>query len=602
MVDRTNLSSGYSTNSGRYGIGVIPPPSGPPVVVPTNLGNVIRPLPTGFFNTPVVPRPPSSPQPIATVPTSVVGTVPVTYTFAYDFAGRPVTASYVEAGATVLHESVSYLPPPIEIYFGAGTAGPAVPGSVRFVFRGLTYVDRAGKLYHSINASTNAGTLAGIYDYSRNLAHLTDYGPGASNSVTVVSLLTRYDEQGVTSVFFRTPGAPLRPGSFTIRGTTMEGVELSGVADIDGVITGTGLTGLVDFTNGVVRVAFGQSVVAAGHETDDWYDAANVDVSGNIWQPTGVDPSTVFFGTVLYSSIPVDPDIIGLDPVRLPNDGRVVAFSPGDVCVVHNTVEHNVASAPAAASVLDFGRTQVSLVEVFDADLTPVLDTWYTVDNAAGTLTWADPLNLSAYTFPITVRERIEFFSAIANVQITGEITLAAQLPRDFPAAGTMVSSAIAYGNLQGRYLNLFDQDTYSPGVWSDVVSGAPAAASYNDVTYPLLVTNEGAIDERWALRFLSPTSVQVIGETTGIVGTFSTTTDIAPINPVSQTVDNPTGVPYFFIDALGFGSGWAANNVIRFNTIAASKPLWCARTVRQGALTVSPDRVRLQVYGNASS
>lgn len=572
------------------------PTAGNPVSKFVQTGPILRPLPDTSFTEPVVPQPAGQPLPVAVVPTSIP--ISAERDFNYDYSDRPVTAKYIEAGATTTFHTEGHPIPPIEVYLGNGAAGPTVPGSLRFTFRGRTYVDRAGTLYYAIDPTTNAGIEGGTFDYSSNLATLTDYGAGA-NTVSILSMLTRYTEPGVSSVFFRTPGSPLRPGSFTIRATTMQGVEIFGSADINGKITGTKILGQVNWDNGTVRVVFGESVTAAGYTAAEWYDAANVDGLGKIWKPETVDPGSVFFGTVVYRAIPVDPAIVGLDPVRLPSDGRVVGFKPGGVAVVHNTVDHVVAS-PVAGATLNFGRTQIALTEVFDDEGVPVADVWYTVNQTTGILTWADPLNLSAYTLPIHVRERIEFASAIAGVQVTGEIELAAPLSRDFDT-GSQVSSALAYGDLQARYYNLFDQATYVPGVWSDVLDGSAAAGTYNDAVYPILVTNAASIEERWALRFLSSTSVEVIGENSGNIGSYPIGSDIAPINPVTQTIADPTGKPYFTIYAAGFGGGWAANNLIRFNTKAGARPLWAARTTKQGVLTVSPDKVRIQAYGNAS-
>lgn len=571
------------------------PTSGSPITRVVQPGPQLKPFPE-TFSEPVVPQPAGQPLPIGVAPTTL-GT-PSSQQFNYDYDDRLVTARYIEAGATTTYRIEGHTAPPIEIYLGNGAAGPTVPSSLRFVFRGRTYVDRSGVLYHSISPTTNTGVEAGTFDYTSNLATVTDYGAG-SNTVSIVSMLTRYYEPGVSSIFFRTPGSPLRIGSFTIRATTMDGVALFGSADINGKITGSKILGQVSWDNGTVRVTFGESVTASDYTTAEWYDPDNVDGSGKIWRPITVDPGSIFFGTVIYRAIPVDPAIVGLDPVRLPADGKVVGFKPGGVAIVHNTVEHVVAS-PAAGGTLNFGRTQIALVEVFDANSTPVADVWYTVNLTTGILTWANPLNLSAYTLPITVRERIEFASAISGVQVTGEIELAAPLSRDFDT-GSQVSSALAYGDVQARYYNLFDQATYTPGVWSDVVDGSPAAGTYNDAVYPISVTNAASIQERWALRFLSPTSVEVIGEVSGNLGAFPISGDIAPINPVTQTIADPGGKPYFTIYAAGFGGGWAANNLIRFNTTAAARPMWAARTTKQGVLTVSPDRVRIQAYGNAS-
>lgn len=529
-------------------------------------------------------------------PNSVAAPVAPTFTFA---PSEPIVFDYIEAGASTTTVTEGINPPPMRIYLGAGASGPAATGSVRFTFRGRTYVDRAGSLYYGIDPITNAGTLGGHYNYIENVATLTDYPSSGGNTVTIVSLLTRYAEPGMDGVMFRTAGAPLRAGNFTIRATTRDGTELTATADINGTITGTNVKGHVDWNSGLTRVAFGAMVVAAGNESEPWYDAGLVDGSGNIWKPTQVDPSSVFYGAVAYRSVPVDPDLIGVDPVRMPTDGRVPGFRVGDVAVVSHTAVTTVAS-PVAGSTTDLGRERISFLEVFDADKTPIDSIYWSTDLDAGTLTWSDPLNLSAYTLPAYIRHRIQDVSQIVDLQINGDITLGSAVTHDYPS-GTLVSAAVVYETTQARYSNLFDQQTYTAGQWSDTIVGAPATGTYNDTTYPIAVANNAAITQRWILRFRSPTTVDVIGEFVGqILSGVSITSDIAPINPATITGAVPAGLPYFTIDKDGFGSGWAADNVIRFDTTAATRPPWLARVVTPGTINVANDLVRINAYGNA--
>lgn len=514
-------------------------------------------------------------------------------------AGTPLVVSYLESGASTTSTTEAHPAAPMQIYLGDGAAGPTVPGSLRFTFRGRTYVDRAGTLVYDVDPATNTGTNGGTFDYSANIATLTDYVGVGSDTVTITSMLTRYVEPGVSGIMFRTPGSPVQIGSFTLRATTMTGALLTASVNNDGDITGTKIRGGIDWTNGLVRVAFGELVTAAGHETEPWYDAALIDGDGKIWKPEQVDPGSVFFGTVINHAIPVDPDLIGIDPVRLPSDGRVPAFASGEIAVVSYT--KTVTLTPTAADVTDLTLERLDSIEILDATGVPIVDTWYTVDLDDGTVTWADPLNLSAYTMPVSIRARIVDAALIADVQITGEITLATPLTHAFPI-GSIVSCAVPFTDMQSRVANLFDQATYQAGVWSDELVGAPASGTYNSVLYPIDVSNDAAIDERWALVFTNPTTVNVIGETVGqIVTAASITADIAPINPVTVTVDNPGGKPYFTIDKDGWGGGWASGNVVRFNTVSATRPIWLARVVTPGELTEPNDRVRANLYGNAN-
>lgn len=106
------------------------------------------------------------------------------------------------------------------------------------------------------------------------------------------------------------------------------------------------------------------------------------------------------------------------------------------------------------------------------------------------------------------------------------------------------------------------------------------------------MTTNRGALEEKWALIFTSNTAFRVVGKSVGQIATGDINTNLAPVNPA-------TGVPYFTLQALGWGSGWAAGNVLRFNTAAANYPVWLARTVLQGPATALNDSFQLQVRGD---
>jgi len=221
----------------------------------------------------------------------------------------------------------------------------------------------------------------------------------------------------------------------------------------------------------------------------------------------------------------------------------------------------------------------------------------HTANTEAGSLTFSNPLNLSAYTLPIVIRERVEDRRLVVQPQITGEIEINTSLTHDFPVGEALISTALRLGeangslDLQARVQNLFDQATWT-NVWSDQLIGSAAPATYNETDYPLLVSNADAITERWAVRFTTATQYEVIGETVGIIASGNTTTDLAPINPRTER-------PYFTLRRQGWGTGWATNNVMRFNTIGGLAPVWMVRTTLPGAPQGVTDSTRFQVIGN---
>ncbi len=512
-------------------------------------------------------------------------------------AGTLVSAGWTLAGAGAESAEESLQLPPVSLQLTPTISDSIVPGSVRFTFRGRTYVDRSGGLYHTVDPLTGAGVYAGTIDYTAGVVSLTQWLAGGANAVQIQSLLTRIGDPGVANSFFRAPGSPLRPGMFTLRANRLDGEMLTATADINGIVSGAQIRGTVDWESGVAKVQFGQLVPVAGNEGQPWFDPGQVE-GDQVWRPALVLAGSIYMGAVVYRSIPLSEVVIGLSSVRLPSDGRVPAFKPGQTVLIHHTAKHSV-SLPQAGQVVPFGRTRIAGVEIRDSKGVPVDSAWYVADLTLGRLTFSDPLNLSAYTLPIVISERVEDRRLVVQPQITGEIEINSGLTHDFPVGEAMISAALRLGeangslDLQARTVNLFDQAAWT-GVWSDLLIGSAAAGTFNDTDYPLVVTNADAITERWAIRFNSSTTFEVMGETVGTITAGAVTADCAPTNP-------RTGRPYFTIPRAGWGSGWSTNNVVRFNTVGGLAPIWMVRTTLPGTPESVVDSTRFQVIGNVA-
>lgn len=463
-----------------------------------------------------------------------------------------------------------------------------VPGSICFTLGGKTYFDRLGSLYYDLDPVTGAATLAGQINYANGAANVTAWVPAAANAVALRSLLTTLDGTPVDEVTFRVPASPVRPSSLQLLATRLSGGTINVSANSNGDIIGTDVLGSIDYETGVVRVRFGAWVVAAGNEGQSWYDPdAVVTIEGvaKIFKPVPVFADTIKYNAVAYSYLPLDADIIGLDPVRLPQDGRVPIFRAGDFAVIGHTATIGPFTA-TSGQVVDCGRQRLSRVRVLDGN-GEVVTADYTADLEAGTVTFGVVTGLVQ---PVTVEHRIEDMAQISDVQISGRLTFTRQITHDYPV-GSHVSSALVSGDLRAYVSNLFDQASWN-GSFLNAIQGAAATATYNDVLAPIVVTNAGAITERWAIHFTNATSFNVIGEHVGVIATGSTGSDIAPINPA-------TGKPYFTLAAVGWGSGWATGNVLRFNTTGALFPVWVVRTIQQGPETVTNDAFTLLVRGD---
>jgi hypothetical protein len=274
----------------------------------------------------------------------------------------------------------------------------------------------------------------------------------------------------------------------------------------------------------------------------------------------------------------------------------VPQFNLGDVVVVSNTQQEEVLTA-TPGQVIDFARVNQAEVWVDGANGNRLAADQYTLDTDAGTLTFADPLALvdaeaNAVTEPLQVFNRVEDMGLATDVQIGGQISLNIPLSQDYTAGDTIASAALLYGDLRARAHSAFHQKSWS-GAWADERVGDDTTAKYNLVSNPIEITNQGAIKERWVIRFTSSTSFEVIGETVGVVATGNIATDLAPNNLA-------TGAPYFTIRKEGWGSGWVSGNTLRFNTDGGQAPFWVARTIVAGRATEETDQFATQNRGDA--
>ena len=501
------------------------------------------------------------------------------------------TVSAQQLGSIIVRYSVaplspasateSFTPPAVTIDLCPYTSDRIVPGSVRFVWMGHTYEDFEGVLYRD-RTDTAPGTASGSVDYLAGIATLTDYVVGSSPaSITLQSLWTRRAAWNTASVFFRTQAAPLKPEGLVLTLVDLSGNPLTVASAADGTLSGDHARGRVDYEGGTAELQFGDYVddatLTPAQKAEWWYNPADVGAvqAGKIWRPWPVDPSSLRYNSVAYFYLPLDADILGIDPVRLPPDGRVPIYRVGGFVVVGHTA--TIAAATYSnGNTINCGRTRLSRVYLIGAD-GKLIQAGYSVDLDAGVITAVD---VSSWVQPVTIRHRIEQMTRVADLQIDGTLRFTSQLSHAFPV-GSVVSSALMAGDLRARALPVWDQQSWDGVTWLDAVGpSGPASASYNDAAFPAVVTNAGAITERFALRVLAGgMDVEVIGEHVGNLGTYSRNTEIAPVNPISSA-------PYFRLPAAGWGSGWAAGNVLFLSTVGAFYPLALIRAVQPGQAT----------------
>lgn len=491
-------------------------------------------------------------------------------------AASTLAVTYSTGAASEVSAQYTFTPPAVTIDLCPYTSDYVVPGSVRFTWMGQVFEDYDGVLIRARTAQS-VGFVAGQMNYSTGIATVTDYVVGGpATQFTLDSLWTVRQNWNTASVFLRTQAAPLKPTGFVMNLVDSQGDNITAMAGLDGKITGPHLRGSVEYLTGIVELQFGDYVLATdltdAQKLEWWYSADDVGAvqPDKIWRPWPVDPTTLRYNTVAYFYLPIDAEILGLDPVRLPSDGRVPIYRVGSTIVLG----HKGVLGPLTVSngqTINMARTRLARVRIIGSD-GATIHAGYTADLDAGTLTVADTTD---WAQPVTIEHVIEQMARLRDVQIDGTLGIVGQLAHEFPV-GTVVSSAIDAPTLRARVSQFFDQGTWDGITWSDSIIGNPAPATYNDTLAPVELTNNGALTERFALRFTNSTTFECVGEHVGFIGTGSINTDFAPVNAVGNA-------PYFTLRALGWGSGWAAGNVLFVHTVGAIYPFACIRTVQMG-------------------
>lgn len=507
---------------------------------------------------------------------------------------------YVDAPSLYPNDESGY----VKLRYNSGASGSAQTHTVTFapelsavtdvavnLLPGALHLKQGATVYACsgtglLRKPAGAGLInAGTVNLTSGRVALTAWD-NAANAFTRSACVSLLGEVTSSQFLFRTAAAPIKPGSFSIRYARPVGGVQTVTAAANGVISGSGVIGTVDFETGVCSLDFGTLVTAAGNETEDWYDPAAVS-GGQIWKPAPVAISTLRYNATAYTYLPLSEDVLGVPSVQLPQDGRVVIYKPGRVVVVHHTAE----TAPATVSngqTVNTGRTLLAWARVIGNDGVDITS-GFARDLDAGTVTFT---NVAGYSQPVTVRSRIETEALCIETAIDGTINLNRPLAHSYPAGETLVSSVLIGGTLQAGVQPGFSQQTWT-AEWSDDRVGAPILAQYDQATHPIVTTNEGAITQRWALIFTSATECRLVGETRGQIATGNTATALAPVNPF-------TGAVLFTMQPAGWGSGWAAGNVFRFNTVGAVLPFWAARTVEQSnPAAPGTDRLTIEARGS---
>lgn len=457
----------------------------------------------------------------------------------------------------------------LEIDLLPSYAETVLPGSVNFRWGGKAYFDKQGNLYGDLNVQTGDAVLSGTVDYQSGKAMLKKWQWTDGAAPVISALATSIDGNPVDAVTFRTPSSPIRPGSLQLRATATDGTLVSARADASGALTSSNLQGKVDAEYGVVDVRFGQMVdVTDTIKKEPWYDP-NAVTNNKVWQPKHVFAETITYNADAYTYLPIDTSVVKIDTVRLPQDGRVPIFRRGDSILIGNRQTQNIGSAFTGGQTIQLSRGDLDRICITDADGKPVNAALWDYDLDAGSITFKSALDLSPYKMPLSVMHAQEERNRILETDIDGTLTLIFPTKRAYPIEGTYVSSLLIGGDLQVRVSVPFTQRNWN-NVWQETPNGDQLLNKLNLKDYPMLLTDDGAITDRWLIKFVSSSQFELYSEALGFVGKYDTLTDLAPMNPA-------TGKPYFTIPRQAFGNQapWVAQDVIRFDTWGTLMAVW---------------------------
>lgn len=346
--------------------------------------------------------------------------------------------------------------------------------------------------------------------------------------------------------------------TFYVTVAATDDTVMSASSDSAGVVTGAGVSGTI--VNGAVSLTFTKRVYLSSLRYD-------------ITETVTLSPP---------------PELYGLNPLRIKNNGVVNAFTAWNTISVQDT-HVQVVTSPAPAQTKTV-RANARFVDITDAEgksLWTLANTHYTWVKVTGVVTINT--DFTGFTAPFVLTDTIGEAALVTEVN-KNSLTLASPLSQVYPIGAT-VSSVQNLGDLQARIGTVRDMTAWSNN-WE--LDGTPATGNMNTVDYPIEVRNDTAVNEDWVLIFTSATAFRCVGRRLGQIATGDTLNDFAPVNPL-------TLLPYFIIRSGAFGGGWNAGEAIRFESYAASKPVMLLRTVQSGHSQITTDRAVLAFRGNES-
>lgn len=452
---------------------------------------------------------------------------------------------------------------------------------------------KEGKIVSDWDILSGGGENVGTFD-GKTLS-LDHWESGADNKLRFTAAAVEVKTTPCTKTAFHLENTPVAPASFSFLCSSWINpnvVEILGQSNEDGIIYTTiyGVfvpIGVIEYQTGVILLDFSligrneDAISALPHNIPmEWF--------------VSVDLASLTYQYVSYESLPIEEAIIGVDTTRMPSDGKVPIFRQGNLVFIHHT---GTIEAPSLSptQVIDCERERLYRVAIRDVNCKQFTDDMYAVDPLLGTVTMAADLDLTSYTAPYSIEHMIGDLRMVTNVNQGGRIGLNAPITHEYPAHTSYASSVLFTGTLQARYESLFMQGAWTD-VWQNTRIGVAPLPQYDDITYPIEVTNVGAYTDRILIRFTDTTEFQCFGERLGHIGNGNTSTKFEPRRTPGDVY------PLFTLHYQGWGAGISTGNCLRFNLIAAAYPINLIRAIQPSSPTDSQENVQLLLLGNVDN
>lgn len=470
---------------------------------------------------------------------------------------------------------------PVVSYINSATGGHLIVDANGYSYFAQTAVASAGRtqtltiegsynrlmyVYYQVNGVWTLewkGGVVGTGSFLTTLAKTPDTG-STLIYFTATSLYTYYTS-GTKFVFLLQ--APVEPSTVTVTALSTLSNVLTAADDGVGGFTGDVSAGAIDYATGLMTLTLDETCNVVGVAVDYQY-------------------------TTLADDLPN----LGIELARLPASKTASIFRLGEYVIVHHTQHQTLANPLVANTTYALNRSGVRQIWLEDAIGARIPTSQYTVDLSAGSIHTIVGLNLSGYQQPVEAYTTIHDEAVIVGLSNEGKtLQLSQALTYNYAADVSYVSSLLWIGDVFASITVPFSQQAWT-SVWSNTVIGTPITPQFAHSVYPIVVTNDGAITERWRIQFTGTTTINIIGEHVGQIATsLSTTADIAPVNPY-------TSKPYFTIPTEGWGAGWVSGNLLRFNTTGADAAIHCARIAQPSASAVTDDQFKLIFLGDVDA